>query len=85
MSKKVSMENPEDEEIDGDGVVTMKTGNMAVRPGKACIPLVTHQQSWEIDLGDRGVYVRFLSKYLRGVGDYSNSNLKGGLLGLTLT
>ena len=43
----------EDEVIDGDGVVTMKTlekkwtclhvnEHMAVRPGKACIPLVTH-------------------------------------------
>ena len=58
---------------------------MAVSPGKACIPLVTHRYSPEIDLGDRGVYVRFLSKYLRGVGDYSKSSLKGGLLGLTLT
>ena len=47
------MENREDEAIDGNGVVTMKTdekkwsslhvnGHMDVRPGKACIPLVTH-------------------------------------------
>ena len=54
MSKKASMEKREDEAIDGDGVVTMNTHkkklmehfackwNMAIRPGKACIPLVTH-------------------------------------------
>ena len=29
--------------------------------------------------------MRFLGKNLRGVGDYSKSSLKGGLLGLTLT
>ena len=56
MRKKTSMENWEDSIMDGDGVVTMRhmkeikwrknclhvKGNMAVRPSKACIPLVTH-------------------------------------------
>ena len=54
-SKKASMEKREDEAAYGDGVVTMKkhekniwtslhvNGNMDVRPGKACIPQVTHQ------------------------------------------
>ena len=51
------MENPEDEEMGGDGVVTMRhvkkiiimeninlhvKEHIAVKPGKACIPLVTH-------------------------------------------
>ena len=48
------MEKKEDEATDGDGVVTMKThekklwsslhvkGNMVVRLGNACIPLVTY-------------------------------------------
>ena len=58
-SKKASMEKREDEATDGDGEVTMKTlekkqnvmeqkclhvkGHMVVRPGMACIPLVTHR------------------------------------------
>ena len=51
------MEKREDEATGGDGVVTMRhmkkklmekklfacKGHMVVRPGKACIPLVTHR------------------------------------------
>ena len=56
-SNETSMEKREDEATSGDGVVTMRhmkknvmeqklfacKGHMAVRPGKACIPLVTHR------------------------------------------
>jgi hypothetical protein len=56
-NKNMSMEKREDVATDGDGVVTMRQdeknklwsinclhvkGNMVVRLGKACIPLVNH-------------------------------------------
>ena len=85
ISKKASMENKDDGEIDGDGVVTLKTheekkwcilhvnGNMIVIPGKACIPPVTYQVSWEINLGDRGCML-----YL------SQVNIKGRIIRVNL-
>ena len=50
-SKKMSMEKQEDEAMSDDGVVTMRhmkkslhvKGHMVIRPGKACISLITHR------------------------------------------